>query len=183
MWTPRRFLQAFQRYAPVQYEHLLRLRDALLRKDDDEVAKTYARLEKISFDYAITEKMNPDEVLILKGDFGWSDIGAWDVLYDALSLHPTTKRNHDEGEALHQWHDSDVHMDALRNLIRGDVLTLDSANSLIYGQKGKMIAVVGISDMVIVDSPDALLICPKGKAQKVKEVVKILQERSCDEYV
>ena len=123
MWTPRKIMAAVEKHAP------------------DLLAGT----QKISFDYAITEHMDPQDVRILKGD-GWSDVGAWDVLYDELAKTP--------GE----------------NVTRGEVTALDCEGSLVFAQGGRKVGVIGLKDMVVVDTPDGLLVCPKNRAQDVKKL-------------
>jgi len=137
MWTPNNFLEAYKSYAPEIYEKL-----------DD-----YENMPSISIDYAVTEKMNPEDVLIIRGDFGWSDIGAWDVLHDRLK-----------------------HQDELGNVTRGEVIGLDTNNCLLYTKPGKIMAVLGVSDLVVVDTEDALLICPQSRSQEVKKIVKRLED-------
>lgn len=152
MWTPRLFLEAIKRYNPNMSARLEKIRELLVSGDKEKnqelINQEFQRLEKISIDYALTEKMDPSEVLIIKGDFGWSDIGAWDALYNSLSL------KHDEQ----------------KNLVQGNYVNINSSGNLIYGQKSKLIATIGIDDLIIVDTPDALLICPKAKAQEVKKI-------------
>lgn len=125
MWTPRKIMAAVERYAP------------------DLLTGT----QKISFDYAITEHMDPKDVLILKGDFDWSDVGAWDVLYNKLASAP--------GETV----------------TRGEVVALDCKGSLVFAQGGRKVGVIGLKDMVVVDTPEGLLVCPKNRAQEVKKLV------------
>ena len=145
MWTPRKIMEALQRYAPELYDGILRaLKDP----------RAYETLEKISFDYAITEHMDPKDVLILKGDFDWSDVGAWDVLYNKLASAP--------GE----------------NVTRGPVTALDCEGSLIYSTGNRTIGAVGLKNMVVVDTPNGVLVCPKDRAQEVKRLVAELQKKS-----
>jgi mannose-1-phosphate guanylyltransferase len=106
------------------------------------------------------EKMDNENVLIIQGNFEWKDIGAWDTLHENLM----TKT------------------DERRNLVRGERLNIDTSGCIIYGQEGKLIATVGLDDIVIVDTPDALLVCPKSRAQDVKKVVEELKERG-EKYV
>ncbi len=161
MWTPNRFLEVFKRYAPRDYRLLLEIKKAHEQKNQQKIKHFYSGLEKISFDYAITEKMDPKDVLIIRGDFGWSDIGAWDVLYDRMSLQSTDERN----------------------LIKGQCVSVDTHNTLVYGPKDKIIATLGINDMIIVDTGDALLVCPQGRAQDVKKIVGRLEEQGLDSYL
>jgi len=158
MWTPAKFIEAFEMNAP---ETALLLRDiqrAVLDEQMDAVADIYAKIPKLSFDYAVTEKMNPDDVLILRGDFGWSDIGAWDTLFDRLS-------NEQE------------------NVTKGKVMLVDTHGSLVYAPPNKLIAVVGMTNVVVVDTGDALLVCPRDQASRVKDVVAKLEEDSLHELL
>jgi len=161
MWTPARFLSAYQKYTPEIYAGLARIREALMKNDFSAVKTEYVTLPKISIDYAITEKMNPDEVLIIKGDFGWSDIGAWDVLADQLA----------------------GAVDENKNLVKGDWVGIDTNDALIYGQEGKIIVTIGVDNLVIVDTPDALLVCPKGRSQDVKRIVSELEEKNKNSFL
>lgn len=149
MWTPQALLNAFAAHAPEIYEPLMRLSAA------DGKAAIYATLPRISMDYAVTEKLPPDQVLILKGTFGWSDIGAWNVLGDVTA-------ENDFGAGTPVKH-----------------LSLDSKNCVIYSQTDKLIATIGLEDLVIVETADALLICPRDRAQDVK---KLVDQLDTDDY-
>lgn len=155
MWTPRAFMTAFETYAPELAEGLRTIQALLKEGKPEQIGDVYARLPKISLDYALTEKMNPEDVLILKGEFGWSDIGAWDTLCERLG----------NGED---------------NVTRGQTFCVDSSRSFIYGQPKKFIAVMGLSDIVVVDTPDATLICHKNYAQRVKDIVGYLEQTNQD---
>lgn len=188
MWTPRLFLEAYKKYVPEIYSHLLAIQETLKVDNTDKVNQEFSQMEKISIDYAITEKMNPKDVLIIKGDFGWSDIGAFDVLYDKL-----------KGES-----------DADGNIIKANHLSLDTKNCFIYDSGwcanpsrtktdvasgsssnskqspisvNKKIATIGVSDLVIINTPDALLICPKDRSQDVKKIVDKLKESGEEKYL
>ena len=95
---------------------------------------------------------------IIKGNFGWSDIGAWDTLYDRLS----EKKD---------------------NVIKGKCILIETSDSLVYGCQDKVTAVIGIKDLIIVDTEDALLVCTKDNAQRVKEVVEYLKENNHNEVL
>ena len=156
MWTPKKLLEAYEKYAP---ELSVKLKEiALLMKEgnrENEIKKIYLSMDKISIDYAITEKMDPREVLIIQGEFEWKDIGTWDTLYENM----LTKT------------------DEKRNLVRGERLDIDTCGCVIYGNDKKLIATIGVDDLVIIDMEDVLLICPKGRSQEVKRAVDELKER------
>lgn len=173
MWTPRLLLKAYEKYAPELNEHLFNIYTALKSGDDALVSQEYSKMEKISIDYALTEKIDPSQVLIIKGDFGWSDIGAFDVLYAEL-----------KAEA-----------DKDGNVVRANHTGLDTKNCFIYGvdtplsrvkaepSSAKKIATIGVKDLVIIDTPDALLICPKEKSQDVKKIVEKLKNGGEEEFI
>jgi len=160
MWTPRLFLDAYKKYAPEMYQGLEKVMAGLKTGNQRLIEEEYSRLEKISIDYAITEKMDLADVLIIKGDFGWSDVGSWDVLFDRLSAET----------------DSDG------NLLKGNCLSVDTKKTMVYGSPEKVTAIIGLSGMVVIDTKDALLICPTGKAQEVKKIIQKLKEEGLDQY-
>lgn len=155
MWTPRLFLEAYEKYAPDLHSKLRLIENFTKEGKNEEIKKTYCEMEKISFDYAITVKMDSKELLIIKGAFEWKDIGAWDTLHENLM----TKT------------------DERRNLVKGARLNIDTSGCIIYGRDEKLIATIGVDDMVIIDTEDSLLVCPKSRAQEVKKIVEELKER------
>lgn len=128
-----------------QYRHLAPKIYRGLMNDD------YASCPKISIDYAIMEKIDPRIVRIIPADLGWSDIGNWGSLFDELVS------------------------DISKNYVRGEHRSLGTHGSLIYGKNGKLIVTIGLKDLVVVDTEDALLICPKEKAFEVKKIVEKLK--------
>jgi mannose-1-phosphate guanylyltransferase / mannose-6-phosphate isomerase len=110
----------------------------------------YDSLEKESIDYGIMEKSN--QVAVVAADMPWNDVGSWIALSD---LEET---------------------DAEGNVLSDEVVAIDCKNSIIQGND-RLIAVVGTEDLIVVDTPDALLVCAKDKAQDVKKVVERLKEK------
>ena len=161
MWTPRKFLDAFRHYSPRHFEILEDIIPLLKKSSHTGLAAAYEKMEKISFDYAVTEKISKKDVLIIKGDFGWSDVGAWDVLHSQLKDRA----------------DSDG------NVLRGQIVHIDTNNSLLFSHGKKVLAVVGLHDMVVVDTEDALLVCPKERAQEVKKLFPIFEEKQLKKYL
>lgn len=157
MWTPKALLSAYEKHAPDIYRILMEI-----KSHPEQLETLFATMPTISIDYAVTEKMNPQDVLIIRGDFGWSDIGAWDILYNRLSY------SLDEGDT---------------NVTKGKTVSLGTNNCLIYSQPKKIIATIGLDDLVIVDTEDALLICPKNRSQEVKDLIKKIRESGDEEYL
>ena len=108
--------------------------------------------EKLSIDFGILEKSK--NIVVTPLDIGWSDLGSFDALSDILEK------------------------DDSNNILNSDNIVIDSQNNYISSEKGKLISTIGISDMIIVDNRDAMLICKKNQSQKVKEVVSELKARN-----
>jgi len=160
-WTPRKFMEAYKAFAPGIGEHLDALLEAIKTKDNIKLAEVYGKMEKISIDYALIEKMDPANVRTIRCDFGWADLGSWDMLYDQLG---------------HQ-------ADEAGNIAKGKWHGIDTTNTVIYAPKDKLVATIGLSDMVIIDTPHALLVTPMGRAPEVKKIVELLKERNEDAYL
>lgn len=115
-----------------------------------EIINNWSKLESISVDYGILERAH-NVAAIPAGNIGWSDVGSWEALAQVLSP------------------------DKNQNVHRGDILHVQSRNNLIFGAP-RMIAAIGISDLIVIDTPDALLICRKEHSQKVKDIVDSLKQ-------
>lgn len=123
----------------------------------DDLNKIYDNISSISIDYGIMEKSN--RVAVVRLDEKWSDLGNFDALYDEFEK------------------------DNNRNVVHGcDNAIVNSYDNLIYSKSKKLVSLIDVHDMVIVDTPDALLVCPRGSSQKVKSVVKGLKDKK-DERV
>ncbi|TAK03919.1 hypothetical protein EPO34_02045 [Patescibacteria group bacterium] len=107
---------------------------------------------RASFDRVVTERMPASAMTVIQGTFPWSDVGSWDALHAQLA---------EEGA----------------NVERGDSVLVDTRGSLVYAYGNKPVAVLGLDDVVVVDTPEALLVCKKSDAQRVKEVVEKLKGR------
>ena len=114
------------------------------------IKKVWNKLPNISIDYGILEKAKKVAAIPAAG-IDWSDLGSWESLSEVLSS------------------------DAVGNIFKGDVIPVDCKNTLVWGNK-KVIAPIGVDNLIIVDTPDALLICRKDKSQWVKEIVLFLQK-------
>lgn len=114
----------------------------------EELSPAYRLTPKTSIDYALLEKS--DKVAVVPATFRWSDVGSW--------------------PAVAEFHKADPQ----GNVAQGDVILLDSRNCAVYGGK-RLIAGSGLNDLIVVDEPDALMICRREKAQDVKKIVDQLQ--------
>lgn len=161
VWTAKSALESFKKHLPKTYFRLLKLKEALDGKELNKVAgEVYAAVEPISIDYGVSEKAG--NLLLVPGDFGWSDIGDWEVVYDLSSK------------------------DKMGNVVdqsRGvPPILIDVKGCLVCGGK-KLLAAVGVEDMIMVETKKAVLIVPKSKAQSVKHIVEWLKEKGMTEYL
>lgn len=154
MWTPRKFLEAYEEYLPEAHALLRQIQDFWKHGNHNAIAETYARMPKISIDYGITEKLDPKNVFIIKAPFDWSDVGMWSTL-----------------KKLREENSKD-------NVVEGaEHLSIDTEDCLIYGQKEKLIATIGLRDIAVIDTPDALLVCDKNRSDQVKALVEKMKEQ------
>lgn len=157
VWKTSVILKYFKELLPDVYECLQELEEAIgTEKEQETIDRVYPVIPKISVDYGIMERA--DNVIMLSGDFGWNDVGSWDAL-DALYA-PDENNNVNYGEQIH----------------------IDSRNCIVYG-KGKLIATIGLDNVVIVETEDAVLVCDKERAQDVKKIVEHLEEEGRTKYL
>ena len=117
----------------------------------------YGLIRGISIDYGVMEKAK--EVYVIPAEFGWSDIGSWDEVCRVSG-------KDDNG-----------------NSITGKVIQKDTRNSYIYSSPGKVVATIGVDDLIVVNTDDALLICRRGSSQEVKEISDYLKRKQMTEYL
>lgn len=164
VYTTKKIIEEFKIHAPDIYRHIYNVYKAVGTKDQDEVLKREYRLvREDSIDYAISEKTK--EMVVIPGDFGWKDIGDWKVIYNI------SKKDKEKNVVIS--HGSNG----------GQYINMDSKNNLIHFDD-QLIATVGVENLIIIDTGDAVLICNKDKAQDVKKLVKLLKEKkSLSKYV
>ncbi len=151
--TPDFLWKKYQKFAPDVYKGLKEIVDSWGTDNFYEVlGKIYPDLEKIHFDNVILEKLDPKDAYVISENIEWSDIGAWEALKEALS-----EKEKD-------------------NVIRGNVLVEDSSDSLVYNIGGKSLVVgIDLEEMVVVQTDDVTLVCPKSSIPKVKKFVEKLE--------
>ena len=143
VWSVRSVLSAFATHSPEIYQIFQQGESVYnTEKEADFISRFYPGTPNISVDFAIMEKAS--NVYTIPAEFGWSDLGTWASLYEECPKDPQN------------------------NVLQGNVLALDSSNSLIRAQEGKLVVVKDIDDYIIVDTADVLLIYPKSKEQEIK---------------
>jgi mannose-1-phosphate guanylyltransferase len=156
-WRVSTFLDNLKRFLPKTHEALESLAETIGKKTyERRLRAIYPKLENISVDYAILENATRQEgapqVYVIPADVGWSDIGSWAAVYELLAKH--------SGD----------------NVLAGHGLALDATGNFLYSPT-KFVAAIGIRDLIVVETPDALLIVPRDRAQDVAKIVKSLEER------
>jgi mannose-1-phosphate guanylyltransferase len=119
--------------------------------------RDFPRIEPISIDYGVLEKEK--RMLVLPADFGWADVGHWRAVHDVLARRPAA------------------------NVARGRNVTIDSEGNLLYSFTGKMIAAAGLKDMILIETEDVILACPKSRAQDVKKLVEAIERKKMKKYL
>ena len=146
-----------KKYLPQIYEMLMEILKTLGTENEERAtSEKYSKMQDISIDYGVLEKS--DKVRVVPGSFGWNDVGSWDMM-----------------SALHE-------PDKEENILIGDVINIDAKNTTVYADS-KLVAVIGIENTVVVETPDAVLVCSKEKAQEVKKAVEILKEKGRTELL
>ncbi len=157
IWRVDAILKEIERCLPDLHAELSRIEPTIGTSSyHSALEKSYGMMRGISIDYGVMEKA--EKVYVIPGDFGWSDIGSWDEVY-RLS-----------GKDEHG------------NSITGKVIQQDTRNSYIYSPD-KVVATIGVDDLIIVNTPDALLVCKRGMSQSVKEVSDYLKRKQMNEYL
>ncbi|MGI5857832.1 MAG: mannose-1-phosphate guanylyltransferase [Tepidanaerobacteraceae bacterium] len=150
VWKTSVILKNFRRFLPRLYRNIEKIEPSIDTPDEkNTVEEIYPVLQSISIDYGVMERS--DEVVVIPGDFGWNDVGCWDSLG---SVFPPDENG---------------------NITKGDFVDIETRNSIIYSN-GRLVAAVGLENMIVVETSDALLVCPKEKAQDVKKVVEHLEK-------
>jgi mannose-1-phosphate guanylyltransferase len=156
-WRVSTFLECLRRFLPATHSALMRLAETIgTRKYAAALRRIYPTLENISVDYAIMEPAaragGATRVSVIPAKVGWSDIGSWGAVYDLLA----SQRG--------------------ANVFAGPSLTLDASGNFFWAPR-KFIAAIGVHDLVLVETDDAILVCPRERAQDVGQIVKWLEQQ------
>lgn len=146
VFTPEAILSEIATHLPALAEGLAKIDEAIGRADYDKVLEQiYGNLPAISIDHGIIEK-TARPLYVIRSDFGWSDVGSWEALYELR-----------QGEA-----------DAHGNLLQGEVWVEDSRRNLVYSTSGRQLALLGVEGLAIVDTEDRLMVADLARSQDVK---------------
>jgi mannose-1-phosphate guanylyltransferase len=158
VWSVSTILAAIQRYRPALHGAIARISAALgTPKAENIIADEYSKLEKISIDYAVLEKA--DNVVIIEADFEWDDVGSW------LALERHCKPDGDG------------------NVVAGTHVGVDTRRCILAGEPGHVIATIGLSDAIVIHTPDATLVCNKAQAPEIKTLVAQLKAKGLEKHL
>lgn len=160
VWRTDTLLGYYEKYQPEVYKGLMKIVDSMDTKMwETELYREYHKFEKVSIDYGLFEKIPSNQRVTIPLDFGWLDSGTWQLFYE--SFRSTEKPNVIEG---------------------ADTEFIDSNDNLIIGKPGKEIAVIGLSNVAVIDTDDGLLVADLSATPKVKELFTKL-EKEKPQYV
>jgi mannose-1-phosphate guanylyltransferase len=183
-WRASTYLENLQRFLPATHDALAELRESIgTKRYASALRRIYPRLENISVDYAVMEPatrlrlegrgFNPavrrgprvralapevPSVVVIPAKIGWSDIGSWGAVHELLAGH------------------------AAANVSAGPSFTLDATGNYFYSRK-KFVAAIGVHDLVLVETDDALLLCPRNRSQDVGKIVKWLESKKLSRLI
>jgi mannose-1-phosphate guanylyltransferase len=160
-WTARRFLDELTTADAGLAAALTEVVDALIRDDADAAAQVYAAQRAQAVEPLVLERTR--RLTVVQASFGWSDLGSWSDVRDARVA------------------DGDV--DSAGNMVEGDVLVTASRDCTVIARSGRVVAVAGVEGLVVIDTPDAVLVVPAARSQLVKEVVDELAGDGRDEVL
>ena len=166
LWNPAWFvfrastmLELFKKHLPEHFKSLNIIEQKICSKDFNKIIKEqFKKVDNISIDYGIMEKVK--KMIVLPSNLKWRDIGSWDAVSDCFGQNG-------------------------KSLIEGNVIEVDSSDNLVINKNNsKIVSLVGLNNMVVVDTEDALFICSKDKSQEVKKIISVLKkEKKYNKYL
>lgn len=161
LWNPALFVFRASRLLAYYAEHLPSHAAALMSlrgtTDPHAVTRAFLAMPKISIDYGLMEKLTG--LRVIPASFAWADVGSWRAVHEILARDPNA------------------------DVVRGMHVGVEGNGNLVVAPPGKLVATYGLENCVVIDTPDALLICPRDRAQEVKKIVEELERRGLSAYL
>ena len=142
------FKEFFKQYSSYYYKQYIALERA--GKNNASFARVYKAIKPESIDYALMEKLK--ETVMFKAEFSWNDVGSWSSVYDMNKK------------------------DRQKNVCRGQIIAIDSNDSLIFSDQCKPLAVIGLDRVAVISTENGILVAPISQLQQVKQVLEILKK-------
>lgn len=161
VWPLPKIMSLIKKYNRQTYDILIKIQKAIgTNQQKTVIEKEYKKIPKMSIDHALFEKLGKKDQLEIAAVLGWKDIGTWNVLKDELA----------DREDL--------------NVVIGEHVDIGSVDCLVHQtNSSKLVATIGLESLIVVDTPDALLICPKARSHDVKRIVQELKEKKKTGYL
>lgn len=162
VWPAKLMHNLFKLHQPKAYRLLEEIRPSLGKIRQNKVIKQiYPKFKKTSIDYGIFENLSKKDTVVIPVDIGWSDVGTWELLFESLA--DNKKKD---------------------NLTKGQVYVNNVKRSIVYSTvKNKIVSVIGLNDVVIVDTADGLVVCNMHDSDQIKQLVALLKEKKLTQYV
>ncbi len=158
VWSARTILNALERHEPAMFGHINRIADAIGTDHFPKVfADEFAAIEGKSIDYAVMERA--EEVVVIEAPFTWDDVGSWQAL--------SRLRGVDEDG----------------NTLIGKTLCVQTKGTIVRGDDDHLIATLGLTDCIVVRTPDATLVANKHDEESIRQIVKLLEEQDLQQYL
>jgi len=149
-------MEELKMYEPEIYSSLMKIYDSIGTENEDTVTKEqFEGMKSIQIDYSVSERS--DNLVVVKADLEWDDIGSWTSL------------------DRHREKDKDG------NVVKGDFLGISSWNNIVFSDK--MVATVGVEDMIIVSTDDVVFVCPKSRAQEIKLLIEKMKDKNMERFL
>jgi len=157
IWKVESILKEIEKSLPDLYDGLKEIEKYLgTNKEKEVIKKVYCQIKSISIDYGVME--HSKNVFVMKGEFEWNDVGSWEEVYKISSK------------------------DSFNNVLIGNHFLKDSTGCYIDSPK-RFVAAIGVDDLIVVETDDALLICPRNEAQNVKDLVDAMNRKKLEQYL
>ncbi len=179
LWNPTlvcarvdHFLELYKRHLPAIWRGLVQIQKVLgTGREAAVTAQVFSKFPAETIDYGILEPASrtgrkEKKMLVLPGNFGWTDVGHWKAVHEILSEQQKPQKRQS------------------KNICKaGKCVSVDSSGNLVYSLSGKLVALAGVKNMILIESENALLLCPKNRAQDVKKLVENLEQKGLKEYL
>lgn len=158
VWQVDTLLGLYRQHLPAMHKLLKKIEAGIGTANEKEVLeKNFTKIDPISMDYGIIEKVSG--LNVIPADIGWADVGNWRTVKEILSPRPQA------------------------SVKKGRIVSVDCRDNLVYNYSGKLLALLGVKGMVVIETEDALLVCPKEKAVDVKKIIKKLKNPKFEKYL